>query len=385
MDSNPTQTPSLPVKASATKLPIKRKTPDNLNPNPNPNFLTPKLESTTLGDFSDDTATPIATAVDVADSDTKSPPFKFHRIWTEPDEIRFLQGLLDSAPEGLVFPKDLHVFYGRFSTTMSKPYTKSQLSEKLRRLRKKFRVISSRLARGLDASMLSPHDRSLFELSKKLWSSEYSSTSPFLNNLSHGGNGSSNSNKNKKIVGNLVPVKLSFSPSLPLSTIANPTQNKTENAVDGIDCDVDVAGDYQDNCGDDDVKLSEVVEVDCGYGRLKEDLYDRRKLCRVAAETALDVFDLSLKEVRRALFRQGRLSNEHRSSLGVSDSSKNGNVAGFEKRWQEQWAVEVDVFARRLRIGNQECCTLLKEAPLCVSLSVSLHLLVFLPSTYTTY
>ena len=87
----------------------------------------------------------------------------------------FLQGLLNCNSQGLSFPKDLHLFFDQFSNSMSQPYTKSQLSEKLRRLRKKFRVISARLARGLNPSMLSPHDRALFDLSKSLWSPQIQS------------------------------------------------------------------------------------------------------------------------------------------------------------------------------------------------------------------
>ncbi|GMY24696.1 probable transcription factor At5g28040 [Fagus crenata] len=157
MNSTPTTPqepqPPLSIKSSPRKLPIKRKThPDSSSSNPNPNFLSPKLEQNDA---------------------VKSPPFKFHRIWSEPDEIRFLQGLRDCVSQGLSFPKDLHVFFDRFSNTMSQPYTKSQLSEKLRRLRKKFRVISSRLSRGLSPSMLSPHDRALYHLSKALWSPQF--------------------------------------------------------------------------------------------------------------------------------------------------------------------------------------------------------------------
>ncbi|KAK7842642.1 putative transcription factor [Quercus suber] len=57
---------------------------------------------------------------------------------------------------------------------MSQPYTKSQLSEKLRRLRKKFRVISPD-SPAANPSMLSPHDRALFDLSKSLWSPQIQS------------------------------------------------------------------------------------------------------------------------------------------------------------------------------------------------------------------
>ncbi|KVI08627.1 Protein of unknown function DUF573 [Cynara cardunculus var. scolymus] len=148
--SNPIQQPS-PISSipSSAKLPIKRKTPAS-----NLILAPPKLESTTH--FADD-------------DDARHPPFKFHRIWTEPDEIRFLQGLLDCSSQGLSFPRDLGMYYARFSHGMSQPYTKSQLSEKLRRLRKKFRVISSRLSKGLDKALLSPQDRALYDLSKQLW------------------------------------------------------------------------------------------------------------------------------------------------------------------------------------------------------------------------
>ncbi|XVF20613.1 hypothetical protein REPUB_Repub12eG0015900 [Reevesia pubescens] len=149
------------VKPSASKLPIKRKTPLSQHPE----FYTPKLEYQPI-------------IFHPLEPKPKPPALKYHRIWTEADEISFLQGLLHS--HSLSFPKDLPIFYSSFSTSISQPYTKSQLSEKLRRLRKKFRVISSRLARGLNPSTLSPHDQALFHLSKRLWSPEFASTSPFV-------------------------------------------------------------------------------------------------------------------------------------------------------------------------------------------------------------
>ncbi|KAF7130729.1 hypothetical protein RHSIM_Rhsim10G0176800 [Rhododendron simsii] len=180
MDStpNPNPNPNLSLKS---KLPIKRKISE---PNPNPN-LAPKLEHL---------STAITGDGEYDGGDGRQPPFKFHRIWTEPDEIRFLQCLLDSTD--LSFPRDLNLFYSRFSsqTATSHPYNRSQLYEKLRRLRKKFRVVSSRLARGLHRAVLSPHDRALFDLSKRLWHPDFSSASPFA---ASGGGGNSRSSKQK--------------------------------------------------------------------------------------------------------------------------------------------------------------------------------------------
>ncbi|MBA0863579.1 hypothetical protein Goshw_023230 [Gossypium schwendimanii] len=156
-----------PSKPSASKLPIKRKAPHH------PQFFTPKLEYQPII---------LPPPKPKPKPQPQTPPFKFQRIWSEPDEIRFLQALLRS--HHLSFPKDLPLFYSSFSHSMSQPYTKSQLSEKLRRLRKKFRVVSSRLARGLNPSSLSLHDRALFDLSKRLWSPEFASSSPFGKNSS---------------------------------------------------------------------------------------------------------------------------------------------------------------------------------------------------------
>ncbi|XWS47556.1 hypothetical protein CRYUN_Cryun14cG0162300 [Craigia yunnanensis] len=185
------QSQSQPLNPSASKLPIKRKTPFPQHPHQQ-QFLTPKLEPQPQ---------PLTfSPLDASPPKPKPPPFKFHRIWTEPDEISFLQGLLQS--HSLSFPKDLPIFYSNFSNSISQPYNKSQLSEKLRRLRKKFRVISSRLARGLNPSTLSAHDQALFDLSKRLWSPEFASTSPFGKNSSGFNLGFSQDHENNGIDGN---------------------------------------------------------------------------------------------------------------------------------------------------------------------------------------
>ncbi|MCD7450664.1 hypothetical protein HAX54_007850 [Datura stramonium] len=343
MDSTPplSQSPKItePLLASASKLPIKRKTPDDP-------FISAADADT---DGGGDTG-----------SDPKPPPFKFHRIWTEPDEIRFLQGLVDGSSENLFFPRDLNVFYTRFSNTMSQPYTKSQLSEKLRRLRKKFRVTSSRLGKGLDMSLLSPHDRALYDLSKQLWHPDYADTSPF------------NADKSKK--SNLVGVKVSFLPTIPYVSDPDqdgiiPYQDKVsidratgnDSTRDGVsvneeNIEVEQA-DNENNDGngefdDGDGMLSEVnVELDRG------DVWEKRVEFScfngpvqvgvgfgngdIAAKVVMDVFDECLKD-----FRNGVVGE--RSNLG--GFLKEASLDKFEERWREQRVAELDVLARRMRL-----------------------------------
>ncbi|EHA8591007.1 putative undifferentiated embryonic cell transcription factor 1-like [Cocos nucifera] len=169
-----TPTPTLHIKSAARKLPIKRKSSSDPNPspipiaNPTPDLLPLALQpeadaplavlppDSGYDDEDDDDAedddeseygSAAAAGIEgapggsTAAGDLRSPPFKFHRIWSESDEIRFLQGLLGCWSQGMVFPRDLNLFYDRFSESMPQPYTRSQLSEKLRRLRKKFRII----------------------------------------------------------------------------------------------------------------------------------------------------------------------------------------------------------------------------------------------------
>ncbi|KAJ4974543.1 hypothetical protein NE237_007717 [Protea cynaroides] len=330
MASTPTppqqpQSKLLPIKAAARKLPIKRKTPDSPNPNCTstvPNQI-PKIET------ADDEDENIIDGEDLeaaAEDDLKPPPFKFHRIWPESDEIRFLQGLLVCSTDGLLFPRDLPLFYDRFSQSMPQPYTKSQLSEKLRRLRKKFRVISTRISRGLDPSLIAPHDRALFDLSKQLWHPSYASSSPFQSN--------------KRKPSSKVNVRVNYSAS-PLACVPPPPPPPIPPNIkdaDIIEEDTELNLENNLNSGQEEEPCLPVGDDgDFSVGRL-------------AAKTIMDVFDRSLKEVRMTLVRQELLYPDQTSTATTAGSSKQGSSVDFEKRWREQRAAELDVLARRLRL-----------------------------------
>ncbi|KAK9016051.1 hypothetical protein V6N11_007136 [Hibiscus sabdariffa] len=238
-----------PFKPSTSKLPIKRKAP--------------------LLDFH---------------PKTQTPPFKFQRIWSEPDEIRLLQALLRCP--SLSFPKDLPLFYSSFSHSVSHPFTNSQLSEKLRRLRKKFRVISSRLARGLNPSSLSLHDRALFDLSRRLWDPEFASTSPFCNNSP----GFSHDHEINGVIGN------------------------------GLD--------VSDMNGNDNEAS---LRYDSASGR--DEIINGEALDGILGKSVLNAFDECLKEVRMIFVKQ---------SVVCFDT--------MEKKWNEQRVSEFDALGRRLRM-----------------------------------
>ncbi|CAD6214207.1 unnamed protein product [Miscanthus lutarioriparius] len=168
--------PTPPSASAARKLPIKRRSP-------RPSSSPPSSSSPASSD-------PLRAPAPGGGggSDQQQPPFKFQRIWSESDELRFLQGLLGCGAQGLVFPRDLNVFYDRFSESMPQPYTRAQLSEKLRRLKNKFRSMSARVAGGLDPARLAPHDRDVLHLCSRLWDPANAATSPFAASAGTSGN-----------------------------------------------------------------------------------------------------------------------------------------------------------------------------------------------------
>eukprot|EP00268_Persea_americana_P064050 TRINITY_DN8381_c0_g2_i1.p2 TRINITY_DN8381_c0_g2~~TRINITY_DN8381_c0_g2_i1.p2 ORF type:complete len:324 (-),score=67.73 TRINITY_DN8381_c0_g2_i1:15-986(-) len=303
----------IPIKAAARKLPIKRKNPEP-DPNPNPNFF---VKPETPSSSSD----PLVAEDDDGEEDLKPPPFKFHRIWQESDEIRFLQGLLDSSAHGLVFPRDLNPFFDRFSKSMAQPYTRSQLSEKLRRLKKKFRVISARLDRGLDAALLTPHDRALLHLSKQLWHPAFAASSPF-------------SSSGKKKSGR-VTVRVTADYSPPSPPRLNPPSPPEANPVISVSSPTPTPPPPPCTNG------GHSFNGEGGFSPIR----GGGGLGRGVAKAVMDVFDQCLQEMRVALAHGGILYDH--AAAPVSDQGKARDLA---RKWQEQKVAELDVLASRLRL-----------------------------------
>lgn len=191
--------------------------------------------------------------------------------------------------------------------------------------------------------MLSPHERQLYDLSKRLWGSPDSSdTSPFGGGGGCGGGGNS-MQKNSKF--NLVGVEVSFSPTLDINN------HTVLNRIGGGDDDDDqILEDNQVIDGGsiffgnyNDAKLSEVnVELDNAVVTEQELAMPigggggGGGIGEVVARTVMNVFDQSLEEVRMVL---------------VSDRGSDQPVVDdLEKRWREQRVAELDVLGRRLRL-----------------------------------
>ncbi|KAK8486450.1 hypothetical protein V6N13_077246 [Hibiscus sabdariffa] len=96
------------------------------------------------------------------------------RRWSEAEEITILNGLIEyRSKEGADSFKDsssgFHDFIKkRFQTDVSK----TQLNEKIRRLKNKFKSKAEKGQNGNDPDLPNRHDRKCFQLSKKIWGNE---------------------------------------------------------------------------------------------------------------------------------------------------------------------------------------------------------------------
>lgn len=98
----------------------------------------------------------------------------FQRLWTDEDEIELLQGFLDySSQRGNRTThhgqNDTALFYDQIKSKLQLEFNKNQLVEKLRRLKKKYRNVISKISSGKEFSFKSPHDQATFEISRKIW------------------------------------------------------------------------------------------------------------------------------------------------------------------------------------------------------------------------
>ncbi|XP_052175454.1 probable transcription factor At3g04930 [Diospyros lotus] len=98
----------------------------------------------------------------------------FQRLWTDEDEIELLQGFLDYTTlrggGNSSHHHDTTAFYDQIRSKLQLDFNKNQLVEKLRRLKKKYRNVMSKIGSGKDYVFKSPHDQATFEISKKIWS-----------------------------------------------------------------------------------------------------------------------------------------------------------------------------------------------------------------------
>ncbi|KAK1400938.1 DNA-binding storekeeper protein-related transcriptional regulator [Heracleum sosnowskyi] len=131
-------------------------------------------------DEDDDQNDVVIDDIDVDDDSTSSPDppppstVTIARLWTDEDEIELLQGFLDytiskDSPHTHNSHHDTTAFYDLIKSKLQLDFNKNQLVEKLRRLKKKYRNVLSKIISGKEYVFKTNHDQLTFEISKKIW------------------------------------------------------------------------------------------------------------------------------------------------------------------------------------------------------------------------
>jgi hypothetical protein len=98
----------------------------------------------------------------------------FQRLWTDEEELLILRGFLEfTSRRGTAFAShqyDTGPFYDEIRRDLSLDFSKNQLVEKLRRLKKKYRVCAKRmLAQGGTFAFRSAHEGAIYDVARHIW------------------------------------------------------------------------------------------------------------------------------------------------------------------------------------------------------------------------
>ncbi|CAJ1953365.1 unnamed protein product [Sphenostylis stenocarpa] len=94
----------------------------------------------------------------------------FQRIWSDEDVLGILKGMNEFiAMTGQDPYRYVDAFHNFVKKSLHLEASSSQLKEKIRRLRKKFETLEQREKQGQEPRFVSPHDETVYEISKKIW------------------------------------------------------------------------------------------------------------------------------------------------------------------------------------------------------------------------
>lgn len=97
----------------------------------------------------------------------------FQRLWSEEDEIVILKGIQDYVEKKGADPvNDMNSFHDFIKKSLHIDVTRTQLQDKVRRLKKKFVNNASKEKPGKDRTFSKVHEQKTFDLSKKIWASD---------------------------------------------------------------------------------------------------------------------------------------------------------------------------------------------------------------------
>lgn len=97
----------------------------------------------------------------------------FQRLWSEDDEIALLNGMIEYSSKKKSDPvADLNAFLAFIKENLHVDVTRTQLQDKIRRLRKKYENNKSKEKDGKGRTFAKSHEQKAYELSKLVWGTD---------------------------------------------------------------------------------------------------------------------------------------------------------------------------------------------------------------------
>ncbi|KAI8551855.1 hypothetical protein RHMOL_Rhmol06G0219600 [Rhododendron molle] len=123
-----------------------------------------------------------------------------NRLWSEDDETVILKGMADFRSKKGADPSSLTSEFHEFiRKSLSVEVSRSQLMDKVRRLKKKYEINAGKGEKGADPVFSKPHEHKCFELSKQVWGVGKDSSNGVHENGNNGKSGNKRARKTIKL------------------------------------------------------------------------------------------------------------------------------------------------------------------------------------------
>ncbi|XP_076904904.1 putative transcription factor At5g28040 [Bidens hawaiensis] len=244
----------------------------------------------------------------------------FQRLWTDEDEIELLNGLLDYIVQRGHHHHDTTAFYDQVKGKLQLEFNKNQFVEKIRRLKKKYRNVLSKISSGKGYVFKSPHDQSTFDLSCKIWNQTLAT----------------------------IPVGIDDEELNNINPTPKPKPNGNE--IDDPNYSEKKVRRSKKRSRSDTVK----IEENCSQQQ-KEDAVDANAVEEALKRSLLPLF----KELVKCSSNGPTYGNASGLGLGLMDMNGVGDMS--DEKWRKQRVLELEVYSKRIELMQDEVKSKLEE------------------------
>ncbi|KAI3951708.1 hypothetical protein MKW98_013766 [Papaver atlanticum] len=273
----------------------------------------------------------------------------FQRLWTDEDEIGLLQGFLDFNTQRGTLNSSYHhetgPFYDHIKNRLNLDFNKSQLVEKLRRLKKKYRNVVARVNSGKDFNFKTPHDQTTFEISRKIWSGSHNCSNivdETLVIMEDDNNNNNNNNNNNESTGNA---------EIKPNVCVNGNDDKVPRGVMG-----GVSSTLLRKRGVKRPAEEELMKT-CGNKDMESN-----SVSSVIEETVKSCLTSLFKELINCVMNgQSNAGFFGFNGMGLNPLGAAGKDEVIDEKWRKQQILELEVYSKRVELVQEQIKSALED------------------------